>query len=85
MVFFFFCFSKLAYVLTEDAQHRELDGPSTNLALSDIISNALPPEKKDKLTDLNNVSTMTYDILFRMKSFNFFRSVSSEKKVLTKR
>lgn len=44
-----------AYALTEDSQHREIDGPSTNIALSDIISNALPSDgKKDKL-DLNNV------------------------------
>lgn len=44
-----------AYAVTEDA-HRD-DGPSTNLALGDIISNALPSSdtKKDKLTDLNNV------------------------------
>lgn len=41
--------------MTEDSQHREIDGPSTNIALSDIISNALPPDgKKDKI-DLNNV------------------------------
>lgn len=41
--------------MTDDSQHREIDGPSANIALSDIISNALPSDgKKDKL-DLNNV------------------------------
>ncbi|XP_055848882.1 RING finger protein unkempt isoform X7 [Episyrphus balteatus] len=34
------------YILTED-KPRDIDGPSTNLALSDIISSALPEIKKD--------------------------------------
>lgn len=42
--------------MAEDTQHREMDGPSTNIVLSDMISNALPSDgKKDKL-DLNNVN-----------------------------
>lgn len=46
----------VAYAVTEEAQHRELDGPSTNI-LTDMISNALPIEKaKDKISDLNNVT-----------------------------
>lgn len=51
--------------MTEDSQHRELDGPSANIALSEIISNALPSDgKKDKL-DLNNVNDMNFTILQR--------------------
>lgn len=46
-----------AYAITEDAQHRDLDGPSTTIPLSEMISSVLPPEKKDKLTELNNVRT----------------------------
>lgn len=49
-------FSKKAYAITEDAQHRDLDGPSTTIPLSEMISSVLPPDKKDKLTELNNVS-----------------------------
>lgn len=48
----------LAYILTEEVPPRELDGPSANLALGDIISNVLPLDgKKDKLlgSDSNNV------------------------------
>lgn len=53
--------------MAEDTQHREMDGPSTNIALSDMISNALPSDgKKDKL-DLNNVN----------KSIFLVRSVDS--------
>lgn len=43
------------YAITEDVQHRDLDGPSTTIPLSEMISSVLPPEKKDKLHDLNNV------------------------------
>lgn len=49
----------LAYILTEEVPPRDLDGPSANLALGDIISNVLPLDgKKDKLlgSDSNNVS-----------------------------
>lgn len=49
-----------AYAITEDAQHRDLDGPSTTIPLSEMISSALPPEKKDKLTELNNVSIFLF-------------------------
>lgn len=61
----------LAYGITEDSQHRELDGPSANIALSDIISNALPPDgKKDKPHELNNVSFMLSILL--LVNFIFF-------------
>lgn len=49
------CLPISAYAITEDAQHRDLDGPSTTIPLSEMISSVLPPEKKDKLTELNNV------------------------------
>ena len=40
----------LAYLLTEEVPPRDLDGPSANLALGDIISNVMPPDgKKDKI------------------------------------
>lgn len=62
-------FTLIAYAVTEDAQLRELDGPSTNI-LSEIISNALPPEKKDKLVDLNNVSDIICIFLLSKSLFN---------------
>ncbi|XP_037027179.1 RING finger protein unkempt isoform X4 [Bradysia coprophila] len=46
------------YILTEEVPPRDLDGPSANLALGDIISNVLPLDgKKDKLlgSDSNNI------------------------------
>lgn len=60
----------LAYILTEEVPPRDLDGPSANLALGDIISNVLPLDgKKDKLlgSDSNNVSD-----LIRKTKKNFF-------------
>lgn len=62
-------FTLIAYAVTEDAQLRELDGPSTNI-LSEIISKALPPEKKDKLVDLNNVSNIIYNFLLSKSLLN---------------
>lgn len=54
------CVICIAYILTEE-KPRELDGPSTNLALGDIISSALPDiNKKEKLN--NDVSS--FDFLF---------------------
>lgn len=56
----------LAYLLTEEVPPREIDGPSANLALGDIISNVLPLDgKKDKLlgSDSNNVSITSLDRL----------------------
>ncbi|XP_055699769.1 putative E3 ubiquitin-protein ligase UNKL isoform X4 [Phlebotomus papatasi] len=41
------------YILTEDMQNRDLDGPTSNLALADIISNALPQECKKDKNDMN--------------------------------
>lgn len=69
----------LAYILTEEVPPRDLDGPSANLALGDIISNVLPLDgKKDKLlgSDSNNVSAKKHSkfrILFRQK-FQFLKS-----------
>lgn len=57
-----------AYAVTEDAQHRDLDGPSANI-LTDIISNALPIDKKDKLTDMNNVSFYDCNLSKRLMWF----------------
>lgn len=47
------------YILTEEVQQRDLDGPSTNLALGDIISNVLPQSdgKKEKSDSSNLLST----------------------------
>lgn len=62
-----FHFKKTAYAITEEAQHRDLEGPSTTIALSDMISSALPPEKKDKIAELNNVSVHSQ---YRSSSFS---------------
>lgn len=55
---------QIAFAITEEAQHRDLEGPSTTIPLSEMISSVLPPEKKDKLTDLNNVSHFHQENVF---------------------
>lgn len=72
-----FLFS-IAYAITEEAQHnRELEGPSTSIPLSEMISSALPPEKKDKLTDvLNNVSNCVVIVDFRIALFHSLEQIS---------
>lgn len=84
-----FCFCcSVAYAITEEAQHRELEGPSTSIPLSEMISSALPPEKKDKF-DLNNVSrdsqstskfkSVLFDSVFFLLFFSsFFLSQSNQ-------
>lgn len=65
-----------AYAITEDAQHRDLDGPSTTIPLSEMISSVLPPEKKDKLTELNNVRIVRQLIYhFRNKSYSIIHAI----------
>lgn len=59
----------LAYGITEESQHRELDGPSANIALSDIMSNVLPLDgKKDKTHELNNVRCCFEPFSFHLSS-----------------
>lgn len=73
MIGFHFIFA--AYALTEDSQHREIDGPSNNIALSDIISNVLPSDgKKDKL-DLNNVIDII-NFLFETSIYTHLHSMN---------
>lgn len=48
---------KLAYIITEE-KPRDLDAISTNLALSDLISNALPDIKPKDATN-NKTGLMT--------------------------
>lgn len=43
-MYFYALIEHSAYVLTEELAQRELEGPPNPLALSEIISNALPPD-----------------------------------------
>lgn len=61
---------KLAYAITEETQHRDLEGPSTSIPLSEMISSVLPSDKKDKLTELNNVSKL-FILMFILLLFFF--------------
>lgn len=42
-------------LIVEEVQPREIEGPSTNLALSDIISNVLPQTEVKKEKNENNL------------------------------
>lgn len=54
-------------------QNRDLDGPTSNLALADIISNALPQECKKDKNDMN-VSATSFEIYLVLIFFVSFKS-----------
>lgn len=65
----------LAYGITEESQHRELDGPSANIALSDIISNALPPDGKKELNNVREVFCFFVCFHFNYKDFTYINYI----------